>query len=300
MQRSEFFLKILDQLSDGVYFMDPRRRITYWNRGAEQITGFSADEVIGACCENNILTHSDQDTGRLCNGHCPMAQTIADGRNRSACVCLHHKAGFRLTVDVHISPMFNEHGQVIGAVQIFSDASRRIDLHRQLERMRTLSMLDELTRLPNRHFLNQKLRTAQSEFEHGGWPFGLLMMDVDHFKQVNDRFGHSTGDVVLQTVARSLVEGVRPGDVIGRWGGEEFLAIVAVDNVKVLAEVGERLRFLAADSYVVRDGQPINVTLSAGAALIRPGLSITDMIDEADEHLYRSKAAGRNRVTVAA
>ena len=113
--------RILDEIQDGVYFLDTDRRITYWNRGAERITGFKSDEVLGRCCSDNILMHVDHAGLQLCKGHCPAARTIADGSFQEDEVFLHHKQGHRVPVRVRTSPVRDEAGGIIGAVEIFND-----------------------------------------------------------------------------------------------------------------------------------------------------------------------------------
>ena len=101
----EFFSELLDNLTDGVYFVDRERRIVYWNKAAERITGFSKSEVIGCRCLDNILTHVNEEGGNLCHSGCPLAQTIEDGKSRKADVFLHHKDGHRQPVLVGVAPV---------------------------------------------------------------------------------------------------------------------------------------------------------------------------------------------------
>jgi len=112
-----FYRKILDNLYDGVYFVDPERRITYWNKGAERISGFSAVQVKGKCCAENILVHVDDLGNELCKGDCPLAQTLKDGQTREADVYLHHADGHRIPVKIRVAPII-ENGKVAGATEV--------------------------------------------------------------------------------------------------------------------------------------------------------------------------------------
>lgn len=130
-----------------------------------------------------------------------------------------------------------------------------------------------------------------------GWPCGVLVIDVDHFKAVNDKYGHEAGDAVLRMVSRTMQGGVRGLDLAGRWGGEEFLVIVAHATTESVTAVAERIRVLvAASSLSVPES--ISVTVSVGAALASAGESAAQLVRRADEALYLAKREGRNRVRV--
>ena len=114
---------IVNHIADGVYVVDKDRRISLWNKAAERITGFTAEEVEGRSCAQSLLTHTDCSGKSLCKADCPLAITLVDGEVRQAVVNLHHKSGHRIPVHVDISPVRNEQGQVIGAVETFRECS---------------------------------------------------------------------------------------------------------------------------------------------------------------------------------
>jgi len=135
------FDRLVDNLHDGLYIVDKDRKIQYWNKAAEKISGFSASEVVGRSCSDNILTHVDSEGNSLCLGMCPLAMTIADGKDREAEVFLHHKDGHRVPVSVYTSVLTAGNGDVIGGVELFSDISslKSIELRvRELEEMALL------------------------------------------------------------------------------------------------------------------------------------------------------------------
>jgi diguanylate cyclase (GGDEF)-like protein len=122
-------------------------------------------------------------------------------------------------------------------------------------------------------------------------------MDLDHFKCVNDRYGHTVGDQVLKMVANTMQHCTRVFDLVGRWGGEEFIALITNINTNSLESVAERIRRMVAASELHHEGQAIQITLSIGAAVTRPGIRLDQLLDEADQLLYRSKMNGRNHVS---
>lgn len=295
----DFYKSLLDNLYDGVYFVDRERRITYWNRGAERITGYTEAEVLGHRCMDNLLAHVDLKGCSLCTGHCPLAQTMADRKSRETEVFLHHRNGHRVPVLVRTAPIHDDGGQVVGAVEVFTDHTSRLAVLEQVRELERLAFLDGLTELPNRRFAEMALDAALNEFHRFGWPFGVLMMDLDRFKEVNDGYGHEAGDRILRMVARTLAGSSRSFDLVGRWGGEEFLAVVKNVTPDALRAAGEKFRVLVETSVLDLEGARVSVSLSVGAAVAVPGDTAEGLVRRADEALYASKSAGRNRVTLA-
>lgn len=293
-----FYKHLLDEMYDGVYFVDRHRRILYWNGGAERLSGYSADEVTGRFCGDNLLRHIDECGRRLCTDMCPLAATIRDGQPRQAEVILHHKQGHRVPVLVRVTPIWDEHGEIIGAVEVFSDNSQQKAALEEIERLRQLALLDPLTGVGNRRFIESITHARLEELRRYGWPFGVVLADIDHFKAVNDTFGHLTGDEVLRMVARTLAYNVRAFDAVGRWGGEEFAIVVQNVSVGMLSVITERLRMLVEQSALSTNSATVRVTVSLGVAVARSDDTPLSLFDRADQMLYQSKQHGRNRVSV--
>jgi diguanylate cyclase (GGDEF)-like protein/PAS domain S-box-containing protein len=298
LTKEKSYKRILDNLHDGLYFVDLQRRITYWNKGAERITGFLAEEVVGKCCRDNILTHLDVEGRPLCLDGCPLIGTLGDGLDREAEVYLHHKDGHRIPVLVRISSLRGDDGSLLGGIELFTDISSLEMNALRVRELEKLALLDSLTQLPNRVYLQRELHARFEEQQRHQVPFGLLFLDIDHFKRVNDVYGHDTGDKILKFVATTFVANSRPFDVYGRWGGEEFLGIIRNVGTDVLAMVGNRMRVLIEHSYLVHQNQKLSVNISLGATLAREGEDIDSLIKRADTLLYESKKNGRNRLTL--
>lgn len=297
-RNGKFYRDILDAMTDGVYFVDRDRVITYWNQGAERITGFTREQATGRRCADSLLMHSTAQGEILCTTHCPLQETIEDGVTRQAQVFLRHADGHRLPVVVHASPLRDETGAIVGAVETFSDNSAAIAALSKVEELRESAMTDPLTGVGNRRHIESRLAGALAEARETGTPCGVLVVDVDRFKAINDSFGHAAGDRVLTTVAATLRASVRASDGVGRFGGDEFLVIVADVDAVSLLRVAEKLRALVRISEVAEDGQTIAATISIGACLALPGEAPAEILARADALLYRSKREGRDRVTV--
>ena len=293
-----FYRNLINNLGEGVYFVDRERRITFWNKAAEKITGFHEKEVVGRRCMDQVLTHVDDGGRCLCIESCPLSETIADGKERESEVYLHHKQGHRVPIRIRTTPIADETGKIVGAVEVFTNNSRSLGLEERLAELEQLALLDPLTHLPNRRYVETHLQARFAELRRNDWPFGVLYIDIDRFKSVNDQHGHETGDRVLQLVARTLAANSRTFDIVGRWGGEEFITVVANSaDVLRLSQVGERLRIMVAQS-ALREYPRLRVTVSAGAALASPEDTIETLLRRADEKLYQAKTSGRNKVCV--
>jgi len=295
----DFYKSLLDNLYDGVYFVDADRRITYWNRGAERLTGYDSDEVLGCYCRENILEHVDEKGLKLCETSlCPAVKTLRDGLPREEEVFLHHKGGHRLPVAIRVAPILSPNGQVIGAVEVFSDNTPRVISKQTIEELQRIALLDPLTEVGNRRYAEMNLKFRLAEKERYGWPFGILFIDIDHFKAVNDIYGHDIGDDVLKMTAKTLSNSLRSFDLVSRWGGEEFLALVINVDADSLFTVSEKLRNMVEQSSISYDSDNIRITISIGGTLVQASDSVEKLVRRADELMYKSKAAGRNRISI--
>ncbi|MFN4291402.1 MAG: diguanylate cyclase [Permianibacter sp.] len=170
----------------------------------------------------------------------------------------------------------------------------------QAERMRVMALTDELTRLPNRRHVFQVLTEQLQEAHQQGRDYCVLMLDIDHFKQINDRHGHDVGDKVLQRVAHCLRTTLRPGDVVGRVGGEEFLVLLPATAIGDAAEVAERMRTAVSQLSLNQVAAGLQASISMGLAARLPDERTgSALLKRADEALYQAKQGGRNRVVVA-
>jgi PAS domain S-box-containing protein len=156
LDNNSFFLDLINNISDGVYFVDRDRVITFWNRTAEKITGFESSYVIGHGCRENILNHVTENGINLCENGCPLAKCMKDGKPREAYVFLHHKDGHRVPVYIHASPIHDSDGKIIGAVETFS--KQNTQLRSEVKDLRLKVFTDPLTEIRNRRYLEKKLR----------------------------------------------------------------------------------------------------------------------------------------------
>ncbi len=292
-EREATLHNITDSTRDAILMMDPQGRISFWNPAAEHIFGYAGDEAMGR--ELHALLAPE----RYRNAHrqaFPEFQRSGRGNAVGKTVGLHalRKDGTEIAVALSLSAVSIRGGWY--AVGVVRDETER---HAQEQELRRLATTDPLTGLANRrHFLQQLVREME-RFRRYARPAALLMLDLDHFKQVNDRYGHVSGDRVLQHFATIAQQTLRKVDLLGRLGGEEFAALLPGTEVEGARRLAERLRQTLADSPAAGETGEIGFTVSVGLTPFAAADRTTDTIlARVDRALYRAKERGRNRVEV--
>lgn len=297
MTQEELYLSILNHIQDGVYYVDMDRKIQFWNQAAEQITGYRADEMIGLDCPSSKLKHIDEFGNHLCSAGCPLFATNIDGIVRTEKVFVRHKDGYRIPLVTTVYPI-KENGVIVGSVEVFARNSPKAYEDELIENLAEKAMHDSLTHLPNRSYLENFLNYKWSEYQRFGKKFALLFADIDHFRVFNNTYGHDIGDLVLTDIAKSIAHTIKKDDMFGRWGGEEFVGIFAINRNYEASIIAERIRHLVENTVITNtDGQELQVTISAGITTSGPQDTPELMLKRADELMYQSKHNGRNRVT---
>ena len=286
---------LLRNLGEGVFGIDAAGRFTFINPAALALFGYDDEaEVLGGN-SHRLTHHTDAEGEPYPEAECPISRAIHHGEPLEAWQDrFFRRDGRSFPVEVHVTPLRREHGPVTGGVVVFRDISERKRLE---ERLRYLARHDSLTDLLNRSALEGRLDEELHRAERYGTGFALVMFDLDHFKAVNDRYGHEVGDSVLRQVARLAREELRGSDVVGRWGGEEFLILLPETDPQEAEALAERLRAKVAKHDFTG---PEGVTLSLGVAAFAGGEHHGHLLKRLDNALYAAKEAGRNRVVTAA
>ncbi len=185
-----------------------------------------------------------------------------------------------------------------GRVELFTDISNQAVNELRVKELEKMALLDGLTQLANRNYMEKELQVRFEEYKRFNIPFGIFYIDIDNFKQFNDTYGHNIGDKVLKFVADTLVKNARPFDLYGRWGGEEFVGLIRNISRSDLESLGNRVRMLIENSYIIHENNKLSVTISIGATLVSENDTMDELIKRADTLLYKSKDRGRNCLTI--
>ena len=165
------------------------------------------------------------------------------------------------------------------------------------EALKDAALRDPLTGLGNRRFLMERIIEETERANRKGEPYALAILDVDHFKSINDRFGHEAGDTALNQITQAIQNGLRTYDLCGRWGGEEFLVILPETSLDSALQVAERIRRdIQALTIGIHNRSDVRITVSLGITLYQAGEPYSQTLDRADNALLQAKAAGRNRI----
>ena len=292
-----FYKQMLDHLAEAVYFVDRDRNILYWNRSAEEITGYRAEDVVGCNCQDEILDHRDENNTPLCRDHCPLVKSMETGQSVENRVFLKRKDGLRLPVNVRVAPIRNEENEIVGAVEVFHDVSSELEVERMNEELKQLVRIDSLTGIPNRLALNEAIEREYQRFLRYNTPFSVIYADIDFFKKINDTHGHSVGDRALRWFGSRLLLYLRRSDLVERYGGEEFLVVLMATRLSEGVQLAELLRSYLETERFHETGEAI--LASFGVAEMCTGETPDTLIEKADKAMYRAKEQGRNMVVAA-
>lgn len=291
---------LLDNIHDGIFIVDPDCRIFFWNKGAERITGFDLSHMLGKRCSDHLIDPVDESGKNLCDKGCPVKKTLSDGQTHTAEAYLLHKEGHRMPVAMRTFPLLGDDGEIVAGVEAFHDNSPKFIMPQHQKELERMQLLDPLTEVGNQRFLEIRLQSRLEEIKKYRIPFGLLYLDVDHLKKVNETFGRPAGDQVLRNIAQTITNNIRFFDIVGRWESDEFLVIALNVDESKLDYVGNKIRLLVETSNISVGSRSVKVTISVGATVAFRVDSLDVLIALARSAMEHSKWLGRNKVTVKA
>jgi diguanylate cyclase (GGDEF)-like protein/PAS domain S-box-containing protein len=287
-ERNEILSTIMESARDAIIMIDNKGNVTFWNPAAERLFGYSREEVMGK--ELHRLMIQDE---RLYEVYKEAFKRFQLSGKRNAVgktieLKAKHKDGYEIDVELSLSAVkIKDTWHALGIVRDISERKKYEELlYRQ-------SITDPLTNIYNRRFFMQMLEQEMERTRRYGKPFSIIMLDLDHFKSVNDRFGHAAGDMVLKSVADMIKGRIRKTDYFARWGGEEFIILLPETSVEDAAGLAEELREQLSSMTLPEVGR---VTASFGVAGYRTSDTIDTILMRADSMLYEAKDAGRNCV----
>ena len=298
LQNPEIFRAALEGLQTGVCVVDRDRKINFWNEGAEKITGYLRQDVLGRFCGDILLIKSHEKKAALCEQCCPLIAAMRDGRARESRVYLHHKSGYAVPVRLRAAPIRDAHGHVVGATESFVERSWVSKRRRPDSDLAVGHGLDALTHLPDFAFTESYLVDRLGfAFQHA-IPFGLLCIQLDHLDTLRATHGMDAAEAILNVIAHTLRNGLDPLDFVGRWSENQFLAIVGNCSESDLLTTVERLKRLAQSSEIVWWGDELSVTVSAGGTVMTPGEPREQLLGRAGSALKEAVAKGGNSVVI--
>ena len=273
-----------DYSREGIAILDDHGRITQANRAAETLFDYAHDTMIGLFLSQLVPAFSM----KLFRPMGTDARPIISGQSIHQVSCFTH-GGKKLALEMSLGIVYSENDSFYTAS--FLDISHHIN---KIEGMQLAASTDDLTGLLNRRYFRQRAEQELRRSKRHRTPVSMMMIDIDHFKVVNDTYGHPVGDIALQKVAKQLRQHLREHDLLCRWGGEEFLALMPESNLNAALMMGERIR-TDIEALEIKE-IPEGLTISIGIAEADPEQPLIQGIKHADKALYFAKQQGRNRV----
>jgi len=244
------YLTILSDLDDGVYFLDRQRLIIYWNPAAERITGYTASEVIGRSCKDNLLIHVTEDGLNLCTSHCPVSATLLDGISRNAQVYLHHKNGHRVPVHVRTFPLRGEDGSIMGVAEVFTDNSfQRIESNK-IQELIKYSFVDETTGFFNQRYAKSKINSMLTEMRINEVPFAVLSVTINNYRQIEQAYGQKAAEKLMAVTAGTTNSVIDVDKVVCRWKEEQLVVLILNMKSILVRRYADKLSILLQESFV--------------------------------------------------
>jgi len=296
----EIYRTVLDNLQTGVYVVDRNRRIRFWNVGAEQITGYLRQDVVGRLLRDHLLATGDQAKDLDSDPNDPINLVFRDGKPSIMDMSILHKEGYRVPIVLRTLPIRDSRGAVIGAAESFERNRSASEWTRRRSAYADFGCLDAVTGVAARSFMETLLRENLITFNEHNIPFGILLVQIDHLDQLRASRGPGVVPTILRIIAQSMENCVRPTDVVGCWGENQFIAILLQCRESEVALVGERVRRMIGQSEIEWWGDTFSVTSPVGGAGCRHGDDPDLLVARAAASLQESIVKGGNCVTVLA
>ncbi len=295
---SEICQQVLECLPTGVFAADREGKVTFWNAGAERITGYLKQDVLGRQCNEGFLEHSDCEINTVIGSMVPLLVTLREGRGITTKASLRGKLGHSIPVRLQTILLRNDEGHIQGAVEIFDPISSTAGHNRRQSKLGAAGCLDTLTGVLNHAMIQAHLREQLSLFAVYPVPFAVLSIAIDDLAKLRERFGQAAVDAATRVVAQTMENGLRPTDYLGRWLKQEFLAVLTECGEADVMKVAERLRKMALHADVVFWGDKFHVTVSIGATVACDRDTVGTITGRAERALAQGGENGGNRVVL--
>jgi len=289
------YLHLLENLYDGFYLMNSDQRFVVWNRRAEDLLGHRPHHMLNNVWSNKTLGYCNEKGKPLADKKCPLFQALAERKPVTTTLPVRHRSGELVEVEVQTVPLIDGNGVLKGVAEIFRNTSRHGSKTKQYRELKEAASRDSLTQTANRGEMERQLEQTLAEAKNSqtAETFCVIFIDADHFKSINDDFGHTVGDDVLVEFAKLLQNETYSGELVARYGGEEFVVICPATDIEQGYKRAERLR-IAVSKLKIADLKGRKLTASLGIAVNEPGDTVTDLLSRADKALYEAKGSGRN------
>jgi len=286
----------LEQLFEGVYVVDQYRTIMYWNKAAEELTGYSAKDVVGKHCYDNILMHVDAQGKNLCQDGCPLQATMEDGQVYDVSVFLRHRKGHRVPVHVRSVPLRDDAGLIHSSMEFFTRESEKSD-YEQYKNLARRAFVDALTGLPNKEYIENKVKSMLSSGVPGDVSqWGLLFIAIDNLREISKEHGMAAADAAIRVTASTLRENIQPGELIARWHAGLFLMITTLDKRSLLLNWSSKIKALIGQSKITGYDDAV-LEVCVGGVVVNMGADMGMIVPALEKELRAAREAS-NKISI--
>lgn len=275
---NEFHKNLLNSLNDAIYFVDKNKKIVFWNKQAEEITGYKSQEVLGKKCSHDILNHVTAEGEKLCLRECPIQNTLESLKENELNAYINHKDGHRIKVFIKTIPFVNESNIIIGTAEVFRREKPVVN------KIKTTA-LDEVTSLPNREYLNILLKRKYEEYKTLDMNFGVVMISIDNYEKIYARYGKEFADKLLTTLSNTFRYSIVNSDIIGRWTKSKFMMILSDISEVYINDIASTVSILVQESCIRSDDTSIQLTSTLAADCIQSEDTLESFINRIDKTL---------------
>ncbi|MBI5777923.1 MAG: sensor domain-containing diguanylate cyclase [Planctomycetes bacterium] len=283
---NDLFKVIVDNFCMGVYLTNPEGKITYWNQGAERLMGYTHSEVLGKYSRDILIKELPQNSYKA---QYPVFRAISTDLPVREEAIYFRKDGHPIAVYTYTSTLKDCNNQTVGTAEVFWDNITNFEHMRKMEQLKRLSLMDHLTNVGNRRYGEINLGIKLNSLRSYGYNFGVLFIDVDDLKHINDTRGHSAGDKVLKETASVLYRNTRVTDHLSRFGGDEFLLISSSESESDLHNIKTHIRRAVEGIPVQLGPDMVRIGLSMGLSMAQPDDTMKTLIARVDKLMYADK-----------
>lgn len=289
------FRTVLEHSRKGIYIVTPDRTIVFWNSEAENITGYSRDEIVGQHCQETMLKHIDASGIPLCELNCPLIEAAASGTERVERVTVRHKDGYRVPIRTRFIPI-REQGRVVAVAELFERISSEVYDDGTISTLSYELMHDKLTGLPNAEYMKHYLNYKFAEYLMFGHGCAVLIADIDQLEDFQDKHRQAYGDALLTQIGNAIRAGSKKSDLVGRIGGGRFMGIYMFKDMSRLGQIGSRFRKIVESVKFADSGEMIHPKISIGITQARPGDTVDTLIVRAEKLMKQAKENPENYI----
>lgn len=290
IQLDPISISFLDNSNEGIYILDKDRKIIYCNAAAEKITEYLKEELTGKSCTNSIHSHENEKGQRICGVDCPVLKTFNEGKKNEMQSCKRNKSGNKLSMNIRTSPIKDDKGEIIGAIQFFTDNKTANISQEKLNELIKYSFLDTVTGIPNRRYVEKKLIDIIEAVKNHNTEVLVVVIEVQNLKELNDKMGAKNVDMFLKNIADIVKCNIQPKDILSRWSGNRLIIVRSETNRGLLNLIINKIK-MSCDKVTKTNGDlEFSAETVFVGTMIHPVDNLESLLSRLERLLQEAKA----------